>query len=441
MKHLLALFSIGFATVLVADDALVTEVAARQNWPWSPDVNITYRYNGANPTSVWLTATWQGQTNPVDLVTLKSTGTFLVSNGLHRLTWDPVAAGYGKDVLIDFKVQAAVTNADPRTYLIVDLVNGGYTLRPDVPEGGWTEDDKTLRMVFRRIPAGTYSLGTTEAEYTGMFGNNGYTRKAAKGSHRCSVTFTSDYYFQVYMMTSYQHWLLDSNSRPATGSGDAKPACGVAFSINSYRGATLDDGVTAVCWPQTGHQVNSNSETGRLRKRLTWQGQEELLVDLPTDFQWQLAKGCGDNYFWPTGGVNGDSKSAVSNYVNTAIHTKNIDGQNPSSYKVGGKQPNRWGIYDYCVRWEFVLDWSTDEGTYYGGSTPNWLEPKGGIDPVGPSQPTALNKRLLRGGDATGNSWNPEGYCLFARSLVDPYGTGSNYIPPRFVINLKPLVR
>ena len=200
MKHLLSLFSAGFAGALLAADGLVTDVEVHQNWPWSPDVNIAYRYNGTTPTSVWFTATWKGQTDPVDIVQLKATGSYLVGNGLHRLTWDPVAAGYGNKALVDFRVQAVVTNADPRTYLVVDLVSGGHTLLANVPAGGWTDEHKKTKMVFRLVPAGIYELGNSAEELV-RFDATAAQRKVMP---RRRVRISNDYYLAIFPMSTAQ---------------------------------------------------------------------------------------------------------------------------------------------------------------------------------------------------------------------------------------------
>lgn len=179
MKPVAFLVGVVFAFAASAEE-LVSDVQVSQDWPWSPKVHVAYRYNGANPTSVWFTATWQGQRESVDIVQLDATGSYLVSNGLHRLTWDPVAAGYGNVSLVDFRVEAVVTNADPRTYLVVDLVNGGYTTMATVPQGGWTDEYKTTKMVFRRVPAGTYQLGFPEADFYQLEAEGGWSRGYAR---------------------------------------------------------------------------------------------------------------------------------------------------------------------------------------------------------------------------------------------------------------------
>ena len=90
--------------------------------------------------------------------------------------------------------RAEVVANDPRTYLVVDLVNGGYSFLPSVPEGGWTSEYKTHKLVFRRIPAGTYDLGTTEAEFRRRFGDNGTVGAIGRGSTMRTIVYTSCFY-------------------------------------------------------------------------------------------------------------------------------------------------------------------------------------------------------------------------------------------------------
>jgi len=435
MKHLLALFSVGFATVIVADDALVTEVAARQNWPWSPDVNITYRYNGTNPTSVWFTATWQGQTNPVDLVTLKSTGTFLVSNGLHRLTWDPVAAGYGKEALVDFKVQAVVTNADPRTYLVVDLVNGGYTLRPDVPSGGWTDEYRKTKMVFRRVPAGTYQLGFPEKDFYCLEAESGWSRGVARGMTPREVTLSSDYYCAIYLLTAAQKANLFGVSGTSMNPQRQHDNAG----YRNFRGATLDDGVTSVDWPNTGYAVSSGSYVGKLRQKLGG----DLLGDLPTQEQWEIAMRAGTSTIWPTGGDKNSTGEELDAAVNKICWCRWLgDNFTPYSKDVGLKECNGWGIYDFNVmdQGEVTISYANDAADLDPTTKRCRVDyPTGGLDPVGPTS-SLHSARIFMGGSSYLSSRTMRELPTPKRAAVDCSTGATLYCGVRLAIHLKPLV-
>ena len=53
-------------------------------------------------------------------------------------------------------------------YMVVDLSDGptakNYPISylPDVPEGGWTDEYKTTKLVLRRIVPGTFTMGCQE---------------------------------------------------------------------------------------------------------------------------------------------------------------------------------------------------------------------------------------------------------------------------------------
>lgn len=422
-------------SALLAGDALIQNKVVRQRWPWSGKVDVDYLYTGDTVTSMTFTATWRGQSEPTNLVGIASAGAFRVKPGQNRFEWNPADFGLSSQTLLDFDVQIAPVASDPRTYLIVDLVNGGYSFLPDVPAGGWSDEYKTSKVVFRRIPAGTYTLGATEADFRAQFGNNGTAGNIGRGATRRTITYTSDYYFQVFAFTSAQYSRLYNAS---STDGTMLPVTGTKFSYSSYRGAMTDDGATAISWPDTGHKVNSTSLVGRMRARTAGSGQAELLVDLPTDVQWQLAVSAGTNTLFTTGGAFGDSEETISNLVLAAFWTKSLDKTDPKDYEVGLKAPNPWGIYDFNVRQELVLDWLNDDGTYIGSAPRLVALSETAVDPVGPLQ-SALGLRLTRGGEANGGTYAPRDWTIYTRGRISP-DEEAIYRPPRFVINLKPIV-
>lgn len=435
MKHLLSLFSAGFAGALLAADGLVTDVEVHQNWPWSPDVNIAYRYNGTTPTSVWFTATWKGQTDPVDIVQLKATGSYLVGNGLHRLTWDPVAAGYGNKALVDFRVQAVVTNADPRTYLVVDLVSGGYTLLANVPAGGWTDEHKKTKMVFRRIPAGTYQLGFPIEDYYKLDAENGWNRGVARGMTPREVVLSSDYYCAIFLLTSAQRAYLYG-----TTGVSANPQRQHDGGYAMFRGAKLDDGVTVVDWPNTRYAVASDSYVGRLRQKLG----DDLIGDLPTQEQWEIAMRAGTATLWPTGGDKDSADDELDAAVDRICWCRWIDGNfTPYSKDVGLKECNAWGIYDFNVvdQGEATVSYANDAAEPDATTKRYRVDyPTGGFDPVGPTS-SIHNSRIFMGGCSYLSERTLRELPTPKRSASWDTTTGETlYCGVRFAIHLKPLV-
>ena len=434
MKRMLSFGIVLLSSAAIAAD-LVTEVTARQRWPWSPKVDIAYRYDGETPTSVCFTATWRGQAEPVDIVSLDSTGTFLVKPGAHRFAWDPVAAGHGADALVDFRVTASVAAADPRTYLVVDLANGGYELLPDVPAGGWTDAHKTSKMVFRRIPAGTYQLGFPEADFYAFEPENGWSRPVAQSMTPREVTLSSDYYCAIFLLTSAQLSYLRNDAVKLTSRAPQRAHDGYAL----FRGATLADGETAVDWPATGYGVSAASYVGLLREKLGG----GLLADLPTQEQWEIAMRAETTTLWPSGGSPTDTPEALTNALHAISWCKWIDGVLPYSKDVGLKSSNAWGVYDFNVvdRGEVTLSYANDKAeiTHPDKKTLDVSNPVGGLDPIGPTS-SLHNARIFMGGCSNGSGLTVRNVSTPARSGVDVSGGQTLYCGVRFVINLKPLV-
>ena len=111
----------------------VSDVVARQRWPWSETVDIDYTLTG-DKGDVTFSATWDGQSTPVIIGT-----DFQVEAGQHRFEWCPTN-NYAGQTLTGFSVTAEAATFADHKYLVVDLVNGGYSFLSAPPDGGWTED-------------------------------------------------------------------------------------------------------------------------------------------------------------------------------------------------------------------------------------------------------------------------------------------------------------
>lgn len=423
-----------------ASDSLVTNLVVRPRRPWSCTVDIDYVYTGHSPTSMSFTATWDGQSEPVDLVTVTS-GSITARPGQNTFAWDPVAAGYGDADLVNFKVALAPIPRDPRAYLVVDLEHGGYTTLADMPAGGWTDDHKTTKMVLKRLSAGTYRWGTSEEEYRAAWAG-GQSGAIGRGATLHDVTYTGDYYFPVFELTRDQHsWIVRGKA-----SGSDQATCPVKAFNTTYtdlRGATLDDGVTRVCWPQTGHKVHSASFIGKLRALTARTGQPELLADLPTVDQWQLPMSGGRNTFWPTGGTADRPDDWQAHMDAISWGTSGWD------HPVGSKAANDWGFHDFLVNWNPCLNWIHAKSTV-DNSNPYYLDRGDRTDDCGPDEPTpfengdpeSVKGRVFRvmcgqlAKDAKAPSYQN---TVFMRWKVGEDAAGS-YIVPRVVINVKPLV-
>lgn len=438
-----ALIAAVAVSAFAEETSSVQNLTVRQRWPWSQKVDIDYLYTGSQTTSLVFKATWQGQSEPVELgaavdtASLQKGGGFMVRPGQNSFTWDPVAAGYGDRTLEDFKVTVA-PGSDPRTYLVLDLVDGGYTFLADVPEGGWSDDYRKTKMVFRRIPAGTYTLGHPLADLEEVTGvTSGFDHAAIKNSAVRSVTLSSDYYFAIFLVTGSQLSCI-GGSAPNNFMTPEYYILESAGGGHRIRGQTLPDGTTTVDWPITGYKVGEGSIVDRMRKISSKTGQPELRIDLATETQWEVAMRTGTTTFFPNGGTKDNTVEELAALLAEISSPKYETGKNAWETKVGTDKPNAWGIYDFNVRQELCLDWSEcTGGGYYGQYSMN--SPPSGLDPIG--QQTGVF-RVIKGYEANMASF--VGSSLLRTHTAWRYSlkiTGGQYNGcMRFAIHLKPLV-
>lgn len=316
--------------LLIAGEAFaastVSDVVARQRWPWNGKVDIDYTVTG-DKTDVDFYATWDGQTTPVLIGT-----DFQIEAGQHRFEFDPSLSGLAGKTTTGFAVTASPAGADAHKYLVLDLVNGGYTYLAAPPEGGWTTEHKSTKMVFARIPAGVYTLGLTTAELT-YFNVNAapYTTWS-----RRTVTITSDYYIGIYMMTDAQYETV-ANGTP---SDNYKPKLAKYY---DYRGSTVaEDNADKeiINWPTTKFKVDSGSFIAKLRGKAA----NQLVIDLPEEEFFEIAMRAGTTTIYPSGGTTENTDDELKDFVSEQASWY-YNGYT-SGPQVGLQKPNAWGIYD-----------------------------------------------------------------------------------------------
>ncbi len=266
-------------------------------------------------------------------------------------------------------------------YAVVDLSDGpeatNYPVRYS-SVGPNLDDDtcRTTELWLRRIPAGTFTMGSPEGEL-------GRDNDRDMAQHE--VTLTQDYYIGVFECTQKQ-WELVMGANPSYFNNTAyyatRPVEMVYYNI--IRGTS----VTAVeaGWPTYGHNVGSTSFMGKL------QAKTGLTFDLPTEAQWEYACRAGTTTALNSGknltntGQDANMAEVGRYYYNGgSVKSQNCDPTNGTA-KVGSYLPNGWGLYDMHGNVdEWCLDW-------YGASTSS-MEAE--TDPTGPNTGTF---RVLRSG-------------------------------------------
>ena len=288
---------------------------------------------------------------------------FTLKPGQHRLTWDADAdVPNVKLPRISFAVLANRTGEiDTAEYLVIDLSEGAeatsypVSTRTGVPEGGWTDEYKSTKLVLRRCSAGADPLGR--------------------------YTLTKDFYAGVFEVTEKQ-WELVMGSNPSYRKfGDTYPVEQVSY--NDIRGES--DGAN---WPSSS-AVDASSFLGKLRAKT---GLPEL--DLPTEAQWEYTCRAGTTTTYNTG----DSESALAQagWYGGRYEDGNSNNQ---KHPVGEKVANAWGLYDLHGNvWEWCLDWCRSRVTLTG------------TDPVGE---VSGSGRSCRGGSwicGEGADWAASSY-------------------------------
>ena len=428
MNHKMMLSAVvamsAFATFAASS---VSDVVVRQRWPWSETVDIDYTLTG-DKGDVTFTATWDGQATPVIIGT-----DFQVEAGQHRYEWCPTN-NYAGQTLTGFTVTAEAGSTADHKYLILDLVNGGYSFLATPPAGGWTDEYKSTKMVFARCPAGTYQNGMSynRTRYVGEMtyvatgkqerDDTQFSYLYAQAAQVCTVQFTSDWYFSIFPMTVAQYEQLENGN--ATSDYTRK-----TISYNKLRGR-LDD-TPAINWPSTKYEVSTNSFVKKLREKAGG----VLCIDLPQENQCETALRGGASTYWWNGGSIEDTLEQMTNYVNQSVNWYYSNGGIATLQPVGTMAPNNWGIYDLAGG-NFCLDTANrvaDRGYPSSGCA-------GGTDPVGasltPENVSPYNiKRLVHG--SGGYSDKAKLYELLP-AYRNMYEQGIT-MAARFAIHLKPL--
>ncbi len=369
----------------------------RQLWPWSEKIVAEFVTTGS-VTAPGATATlkaYDGDTYLCDIPHDATTGdTVIRTTGLKRITIDPtkVAALVARKRIENFRL--AVSYADATLdfasagvlYVVFDLeksaneagfvtaltesdLTGGSTARAGVgPYGAWkrqywdagadtvawldvTNDVyKTTKLVFRHIPAQTFTMGSSATE-PGRLPNTAYNDYSRSDSTACQVkTFgledvhtvtLSGYYLGVFELTQKQ-WELCGNVARANvwgTTGEAVPANRLTVAEIRGSGAPTD-------------AVGADSFMGKLA---AFAG-DGWTFDLPTEAQWEAACRAGtatglyDGTELPADLAYYTKGSAASmkeaNITYEPLSALAVYGKDVAVQKVGTKLPNNYGLYD-----------------------------------------------------------------------------------------------
>lgn len=374
LKQMLFGGFVAMAAMAIAADPVVSDVTAKQRYPWNGMVDIDYTITG-DATGMILEVSVEDVQNGRTYTPTKFLSLLPVSEGRHRITWSTEAEGV-TIVSTNVAVTLSIVKPDPGAatnvlYYVVDLSGGPTAANYPVatltapPNTTWSDEYKTTKLVLRRIEPG--EIPTHDARITKPF------------------------YIGVFEVTAAQWELVMSSSANPTAT-DMRAKGGVSY--NDIRGANIGAG-----WPNSS-AVDATSFLGKLREK------SGIDFDLPTEAQWEYACRAGTTSAYNNGGDTEADLATLGRYSGN-----NNDGRGGYSgvTTVGSYAPNAWGLYDMHgnVR-EWCLDW------YRGSFT--------GADPVGAASGLG---RVLRGGSyshAAGKC--ASSYCFDYYPSYDP---SSNY--------------
>ena len=338
-----------------------------------------------------------------------------VTTGARTIFWQPhldmpdavVAAGETRAVVTAWAVGA------PPDYMAVSLVATNavryYADRFAVLGGDTNDMYKTDWMLFRKIPAAgvKYRMGSPAAE-------NGRTAER-ETAHIVELTY--DFYLAVYELTQQQYINIHDGNKSTSffSKTDDYPKRPVeCTTFNSVRGVAGN----GYNWPANGHAVAPGSTLGKLRARVG----NGLVIDLPTEAQWEYACRAGTGTAYYFGSSFGNDRTHIRSYLigGTDGGNSNQTAVQGGTGIVGSLLPNAWGLYDMLGNVsEACLDWFVPDNT--------------ACDPEQGPASSSDSKRSRRGG-----AWN-NGYVEVRsafRSPRDPGGTHYATDGYRFAVHL-----
>jgi formylglycine-generating enzyme required for sulfatase activity len=434
----------------LAADPVISDVVARQRWPWNRLVDIDYVLTCDPTETMDIAVTAKDGSVTLDLPAGSLSGDLYgVAPGPRRIIFDPTKTAYTNSQMLT-RFSVTLTPAPVPLYMIVDLTKEAgaegqieYVYEADLRAGtwgSWEEDPvtdrgtvvksvvwtgvttneiyKTDKLVLRRIPAGSFGMGD---------------------SVNTPVTLTKELYAGVFQVTQRQwEWVMGAGSKPSYFNNAASYASRPLEnrSYNEIRGAS-NSLPSSVNWPATGTAVSPESFMGKLRART---GLDDF--DLPTEAQWEYLCRAGTTTVFNDGnadarydGILARNNGNTNDYLEVLGRykfnggyyeggfTPPVQGVGPTNgtATVGSYLPNAWGLYDMHGNvWEWCLDW------YVG-----WLGTVAVTDPLGPES-TSDSLRVLRGG-----SWlNLASVCRSAFRNSNVPSTRSNNVGFRLVRTL-----
>ena len=367
----------------------LTEASVLQRYPWNGLVDIRLKVEDISPEAgveVTFSATDADTGEPIAVQTVEGPAAGGVASGWNRFVWNadadaPDVVCRNLKTTVELRVSEHPQIPEDALYMVIGLSGGeadgacSVEYLTAVPDGGWTDEHRTDKLVLRRVKAGDFTMGCADDEV-------GEVRRLPDGSpvhesavHR--VTLSKDYFIGVFEVTQAQ-WKRVMGTEPSWFSNardrETRPVENVSFA--DIRGTASAQGLATA-----GFMSALAAKTG-------------FGFDLPTEAQWECACRAGTATAL-NGGTDLTDAAVDAQVARLARYRGNSGyaGRIPREWanergtaRVGSYEPNAWGLYDMHGN---VQEWCLD-----------------GFRPI--SEPAAARDPLTVGGPEfviRGGSW------------------------------------
>jgi hypothetical protein len=357
LSSLVTAIALASASAIAA--VTVTDITARQRWPWNGLVDIDFTISGpvGDIFAIDIDATAAGGATSLSAKTY--TEEPIVGVGQNRVVWD-LGADYPGFRANDFRVSVTATpiSESRPLYLKIDLSGGPdatkypvtYTFDgPAHVMGAMNEPCQTTELWLRRIPHYPTAIPFHRFSYDANNANNFYGK------------LTKDYYIGVFELTQRQYELVMGDNP----SYFTNQTCYASRPVECLYGDILYGGNINI--QRNPGSISASSFFGKLRSKTG------LPLAVPSSMQAEYAlRGgyyTGEYYRYKIyndlGALYTPSANDIGRWASNVATTSPTQESDTSSgtATVGSYLPNLFGLYDtmgnvYELTCEYVLNWA-----------------------------------------------------------------------------------